>query len=778
MSVVDGARRSAQHLVERAMMTAVRLAPDGWLPGGTPDPLMDRRNGLIGAPISRVDGPLKVRGEAAFAAEFPLEGMTYAALAFSTIAKGRIAVLHTDGAERAAGVVFVMTHLNAPRMLPMPTLVEPTDKAAGGDTLPVMQDDRVSWNGQPIALVLAETQEQADYAASLITAQYAPEPAVTVFAEASREATDSGTSFGQPLKLQIGDAEAALAGAAVAIDATYRTPYQNHNAMEPHAATVAWNGDDLMIHDATQGVVHTAASLATMFGIDAARVHVTSPFVGGAFGGKMLWQHQVLAAAAAKLTNRPVRIALSREGVYRVVGGRAMTEQRVAIGADADGRFTAIIHTGTSGATRRTKLPEAFVSPTMSNYSAKTFSLDNTLAYLDVIANTQMRAPGGAVGTFALECAVDELAVALAMDPIELRIANEPAVDPTSGKAFSSRHVVEAWREGAERFGWSKRNTTPGAVREGEWLVGIGCAASSHPYVRMPGGAARIRLDNHGRVTVEVAAHEMGMGTATAQTQIIAERLGLPFEDVSFLYGDSTLPGLVLGAGSQQTASIGAAVVAAHRKLVDELLSLAVPGSPLAGLKADDVGTRNGGLAKVDEPERHQSYAALLAGAEKHALTVEATAPMPFEMMHWSMHSGGAVFCEVGVNAVTAEIRVRRVLGFFDCGRIMNAKTAASQLRGGIVMGLGLALMENTQVDERNGRIMNPNLSEYHVPVHMDVPHIEVMWTDIPDPRSPVGAHGIGELGITGIGAAVANAIFNATGKRVRDLPITLEKLL
>ncbi|HEV2739519.1 MAG TPA: molybdopterin cofactor-binding domain-containing protein, partial [Candidatus Elarobacter sp.] len=340
------------------------------------------------------------------------------------------------------------------------------------------------------------------------------------------------------------------------------------------------------------------------------------------------------------------------------------------------------------------------------------------------------------------------------------------------------RHMIEAWRGGAERFGWSKRNATPGAVREGEWLVGIGCAASSHPYVRMPGGAARITLNEHDRVTVQVAAHEMGMGTATAQTQIIAERLGLPFEHVTFVYGDSTLPGLVMAVGSQQTASIGAAVVAAHCKLVDELLSLAVHGSPLAGLKAHEVGTRDGGLAKLDEPERHQSYAALLAGRGRRELTVEATAPMPFEMMHWAMHSGGAVFCEVGVNAVTCEIRVRRFLGFFDCGRIMNAKTAASQLRGGIVMGLGLALMENTQVDERNGRIMNPNLSEYHVPVHMDVPDIEVMWTDIPDPRSPVGAHGIGELGITGTGAAVANAIFNATGKRIRDLPITLDKLL
>ena len=779
MSVVDSAKQVVKGLMQGAMLKAVEMAPDGWLPGGKPDPLIDHTNGLIGAPVSRIDGPLKVRGKATFAAEFAFDGMVYAALAFSTIAKGRIIALDTEEAEAAPGVILVMTHRNAPRMMPM--LLGPNEsnaKAAGGDNLPILQDDRVHWNGQPIAVVIADSQEQADYATSLIRATYAPEPAITSFDEAKAKGTAPGLMMGQALRLDIGDAEAALAAAAISIDATYRTPYQNHNAIEPHATTLMWKGEALVVHDASQGVTHTAASLAVVFGIKEDQVHVTSPFVGGAFGAKALWPHQVLGAAAAKLVGRPVRIALSREGVYRVVGGRAMTEQRVAIGAGANGRFEAIIHTGTSSTTERTQLSETFMYPTKSSYAAGSFSLDNRLAFLDLITNTQMRAPGGAVGTFALECAVDELAVALGIDPIELRIRNEPDKEPAGGTPFSSRHIVEAWRAGAERFGWSKRNRTPGTVREGEWFVGMGCAGSSHPYFRMPGGAARITLTGNGHARVEIAAHEMGMGTATVQTQIIAERLGLPFEHVSFGYGDSTFPGLVLAGGSQQTASIGAAVIAAHRKLVPELLKLAGSGSPLHGLKAEEVGGLDGCLAKLDDPERRESYTAILARGGRDEITVEASAPMPFEMMHWSMHSHGAMFCEVRVNAVTGEIRVNRVLGFFDCGRIINAKTAASQLRGGIIMGLGLALMEATQVDERNGRIMNPSLAEYHLPVHMDVPEIDVAWNDIPDPHSPMGAHGIGELGITGTGAAVANAIFNATGKRIRDLPITLDKLI
>lgn len=782
MSFVVRTREAAIGAVLGTVLKIVELTPGRWLPGGKPDPLIARSGGLIGAPLSRLDGPLKVRGEATFAAEFRFEGMTYAALTFSTIAKGRIATLETGGAEAAPGVVAVMTYRNAPRMRPMPMGLDPHKldlKAIGGDNLPVMQDDRIHWNGQPIAVVIAECQEQADHATSLISVTYAAEPAITSFAEAKAQGTGPGQMMmAHPLKFRVGNAEAALAAAAFSVDAVYRTPYQNHNAIEPHAATIAWNGDELIVHDATQAVAHTAACLAVMFEIDPKQIRVSSPFVGGGFGGKTLWAHQVLGAAAAKLVGRPVRIALSREGVYRMIGGRAFTEQRVAIGARSDGRFDAIIHTGTSASTRRNALAEAFMVATKSNYAAGSFDLDNQVAYLDILPNTQMRAPGGAVGTYALECAVDELAVAMGVDPIELRIRNEPDKEPAERKPLSSRHGIEAWRAGAERFGWSRRNPVPASVRDGEWLVGMGCAASSHPYIRIPGGAARMTLSANGRVKVEVAAHEMGMGTSTAQTQIIADRLGLPLEHVFFDYGESTFPGFILAAGSQQTASIGASVIAVYRKLVSELLKLAGKDSPLAGLKPNQVEGLDSGLAKLGETHKRESYAAILTRAGRDAITVEASAPPPFEMLHWAMHSHGAMFCEVGVNAITGETRVRRFLGYFDCGRIINAKTAASQLRGGIIMGLGLALTEETQIDERNGRVMNPSLSEYHIPVHLDVPEIDVAWTNIPDPRAPMGAHGIGELGITGTGAAVANAIFNATGKRIRDLPITLDKLM
>ncbi len=777
MSMVENVKQAVQGAVQGALTKAVALAPAAWLPGGKPDPLIDRKGGLIGAPVSRIDGPRKVQGQATFAAEFALDGMVYAALAFSTVAKGRIATLDTADAEAAPGVVLVMTHRNAPRMQPMPLFLS-AEKAAGGDDLPIMQDDRIHWNGQTIAVVLAGTQEEADHAKSLVRVAYETEPATTAFEQAKSLGTEPGTFGGQSLKTEIGDAEAALAAAPVKTDETYRTPRHNHNAIEPHAATLAWNGDELTVHDASQAVAHTAWSLAQVFGIDAKQVHVTSPFVGGGFGAKTLWHHQVLGAAAAKLAGRPVRIALSREGVYRTVGGRALTEQRVAIGASTDGRFDAIVHTGTVPKTRHNALAEPFILPTKSAYAAGTFKLDVEVVYLDMLANTFMRAPGEAVGTFALESAVDELAIALNIDPIELRIRNEPEKDPGTGTPFSSRHIVEAWRAGAERFGWAGRNPTPGARREGEWLLGMGCATATYPYYRMPGGAARITLGRDGRAKVEVAAHEMGMGTATVQTQVCAERLGLAFEQVSFAYGDSTFPGLVLAGGSQQTASIGAAVIAAQHALIVELLKLAGKDSPLAGLEADQVGGAGGGLAKLDEPGRRESYAAILARAGRDEISVEASAPPPLETMHWSMHSHGAMFCELRVNAVTGEVRVARFLGSFDCGRILNAKTAASQFRGGIVMGLGLALMEETQFDERNGRVMNPSLAEYHVPVHMDIPAIDVIWTDIPDPHAPMGAHGIGEIGITGVGAAVANAVYNATGERIRELPITLDKLV
>ena len=765
----------------KVMGKVIESAPDKWIPGGTPDPLVTHKHGhkgeLIGAPISRIDGPLKVRGAAPFAAEFPVTGMLYAAVAYSTIARGRITALDTTAAEAAPGVYLVMTYKNAPPLKPTP-LFNSKPKAAGPSDLPIMQDDCIHWNGEAIAVVLADTQEQADYAKSLIHATYAVEPATTYFDQALQHPRELESLMGEPSRIEIGDAEAALAAAAHQVDLAYRTPRHNHNPIELHAVTLFWDEGELYMHDASQAVVQTAWTLAQVFDIEETQVHISSPYVGGGFGSKTLWHHHVLAAAASRLSGLPVRLVLSREGVYRTVGGRTTTAQRVAIGADAEGHFQALIHTGTAAMTSHNNVPEQFTFPARHAYKAETFLIGQNAADMDMVANTFMRAPGESIGTFALECTVDELAEQLGIDPIELRLRNEPETDPTSGKPFSSRHIVKAWREGAERFGWSQRNVTPGARREGEWLIGMGCAEGTYPYYRMPGGKASLTLSSDGRAAAAFAAHEMGMGTATVQSQVLAELLGIDFDCVQINYGNSSIDGVILAGGSSQTASIGAAVMAAHKELVAALIKLAGKDSPIHGLSVDEVETRDGGVYSIADPSRGETYAAIFHRSGEEQVHVEGSGPPPLEMQHWSMHSFSAMFAEVRVNSVTGETRVSRILGSFDCGRILNAKTAASQFRGGIIMGIGLALMEETEWDERNGRIMNPSLAEYHVPVHMDVPQIDVIWTDIADPHAPMGAHGIGEIGITGTGAAIANAIYNACGKRVRELPITLDKLM
>jgi xanthine dehydrogenase YagR molybdenum-binding subunit len=765
-------RRDGAHAVTQ---TAAGLDPESWL-AGTPDPLI-RKHGLIGAPVSRVDGPLKVQGKARFAAEVRMDGLAYAALVHSTIACGRIARLDTAAAEAAPGVVLVMTCKNAPRMN-APELFGTSPLAAGPSSLPIMQDATIHWNGEVAALVLAETQEQADYAASLVEVAYDAEPAVTSFEAAKDRSHPPESILGEPAELNKRDAEAALASAKVVVDHTYRTPRHNHNAIELHAATAAWEGENLTIHDASQLVTATAATIAGVFGLKEEQVRLISPFVGGGFGGKCLWEHQILAAAAAKLAGRPVRIMLTREGVFRIVGGRTVTEQRVALGAKPDGTLAALIHTGVAAMTSHNNCPEQFTFPARHLYAADAITVAQEVADMDMCPNTFMRAPGESVGTFALESALDELAEAMALDPIELRRRIEPAQDPTTGSRFSSRHLIEAYAEGAERFGWDQRSATPRSRREGEWLIGMGVATGTYPYYRFPGGAARIRLTADGHAVVSSAMQEMGMGTATVQVQHVAERLGLPLDQVTFEYGDTSLPAGTVAGGSSQTASTGAAVMAASEVFFEDLLKLAGNDSPLAGLRPDQVEARDGGLRKLGEPDKSETYISILRRARRDEVVAEAEAPKVLELQDYSMHSYAAQFCEVRVNAVTGETRVSRFLGSFDCGRILNAKTAASQFKGGIIMGLGLALTEETLFDERTGRIMNPSLAEYHVPVHMDVPAIDVIWTDIPDPHSPMGARGIGEIGITGVGAAVANAIYNATGKRIRDLPITLDKLL
>ena len=759
-------------VMQKVMETIVKVMPDA-----DADPLIEAK-GIVGQPLSRVDGPLKVSGTARFTAEVPFENLAYASLALSTIAKGRVTRIDSSEAQRLPGVILVMTHENAPKMSAPSDMF--TDRSSAAiSNLPVFQDNRVNWNGQPIAVVVAELQEIADHAASLIRIEYEVEKPALGFDELKSEAKLPKDILGEPPEFKIGDAEAALRDCVFKIDRTYRTPRYNHTAIELHATTAQWVGDDAVnIHDASQAISNTRNTIAKSFGLDPEKVRVLAPFVGGAFGNKAVWNHTFLAVAAAKLTGRPVRLVLKRKDVFRLTGGRTLSEQRVALGANDDGTLASLIHTGTTAVVSHNAFPEQFTFPARHVYAADTAFIQQKVVELDMVANTSMRAPGESIGTFALESAVDELAIECGLDPIELRRRIEPEKDLTKKTPFSSRNLIEAYRRGAQRFGWAKRNPVPGSQREGAWRIGQGVATAYYPYYRMPGGSARIRLDAAGHAVVQAAAHEMGMGTATVQAQHAAERLGLRIEDVLFEYGDTQFPDSPVAGGSSQTVSIIAAVVAAAAELVSQLLKLAGKDSPLTGAKVGDVRARDGGLYRIDNPARGESYQAILRRAGRDYLECTAAAPKPTEMVKYSMQSLGAQFCEVRVNAVTGEVRISRWLGSFDTGRILNPKTATSQFRGGIIMGMGMALSEETLFDERSGRIVNPSLAEYHVPVHLDVPLIDIIWNDIPDPHSPLGAHGVGEIGITGVAAAIANAVYNATGKRIRDLPITLDKLL
>ncbi|UHD45740.1 xanthine dehydrogenase family protein molybdopterin-binding subunit [Aureimonas altamirensis] len=766
-----------QNVLVGSVRTALGWVPARWLPGGAPDPILERR-AAIGRQTSRLDGPAKVAGTARFAAEVPMEGLTYAAFVHSPVTRGRITSLETQAAEAAPGVVLVMTHRNMPS-IGTPALIGMTDMtAAGNSSLPILQDPEIRYNGQVVAVVLAGTQEEADHAASLIAVDYEAAAAKTRFEDAKADARVPPSILIEKNHESIGDAVGELARAAHRVDATYRTPRHNHNAIELHAVTVAWDGDALLVHDATQMIASSAATLAKVFGLRRDQVRVLSPLVGGGFGGKALWDHQILAIAAARLAGRPVRLMLSREGVYRIVGGRTPSEQRLAIGADADGAFTALIHTGYSVMPPYGACPEQYTFASRSLYRAKSFEILQRHVDLDIVANTFMRAPGESIGTFALESAIDELAHEIGIDPIDLRRRNEPQRHPISGAPFSQRALTEAYADGAKRFGWERRQATPRARREGEWLIGMGCATGTYPYLRMPGANIRLTLRRDGTATMSCSAQEMGMGTSTAQSQHAADRLGLPIEAVTFELGDSSLPAAGMAGGSSQTASIAGAILSASEKLTGELIRLAGNASPIAGLRAGEVRLADEGVVSIADPARRESYRSILTRAARDEVSVTAAGSAPLEMLKFAMHSYAAIFCELRVSEATGEVRVDRMLGSFDCGTILNPKTAASQFRGGMIMGLGLALTEETLFDERSGRIMNASLADYHIPAHLDVPDIDVIWTGIPDPRSPLGARGIGEIGITGTAAAIANAVFNATGKRVRDLPITLDKLL
>jgi xanthine dehydrogenase YagR molybdenum-binding subunit len=755
--------------------TALQFLPDAKSERSQTD------RGHIGAPMNRVDGQLKVDGKATFTAEFKIENVAYAALVCSTIAKGSVTNIDASEARQAVGFIDIITHENAPKMK-APSLfgASSTKGVAPSSNLPIMQSAQVYWDGQPVAIVVAATQEQAEHAATLVRVEYVAEEARISFDALKEQAVFPSQVLGEPSEINICTAEAALETAIAKVDQIYRTPRHTHNAIEPHATIASWEDDNLIVYDAAQSLSWFKNTIAEIFDLESAQVRVIAPFVGGGFGGKvMLWNNTVLCAVAAKLVNRPVKLVLSRADVYRMVGGRTLSEQRVALGVNQENKFVALIHTGATAVVTHNDFPEQFSFASRHLYASENLYVSQKVVYLDMVANGSMRAPGESIGTFALESAIDELAYNLKIDPIELRCLNEPDKDPTQNNEFSSRNLIEAYQRGAEAFGWANRHPEPCSNRDGKWLIGQGAATAFYPFHRFP-ATARVRISADGTAVVSTAAQEMGMGTATVQLQHAAKRLGLPIDRVSFQYGDTNLPESSPAGGSAQTVSIVASVAAAVEQAHRELLAIAntVADSPLAGLAYEQLEARDGGLFSQQDVSQGETYAAILQGAGQSHLEVEAKSADPTEVMKYSMHSYGAQFCEVRVNEESGEVRVSRWLGSFDTGRILNSKTASSQFRGGIIMGIGLALTEETYFDDRRGRIVNPSLAEYHVPVHLDVPPIDIIYNDIPDEYTPLGAHGVGEIGITGVGAAIANAVFNATGKRIRNLPITLDKLI
>ncbi|MES2129931.1 MAG: xanthine dehydrogenase family protein molybdopterin-binding subunit [Pseudomonadota bacterium] len=732
----------------------------------------------VGQAIDRVDGRLKVTGRASFAAEHALPRLAHAVIVTSTIAHGRVASIDSAHAARMRGVIVVMTHHNAPRLAP--------PAGASGDQPPapaltLLQDERVRYNGQPIAVVVADTLEHAHDAARHLEVRYMREAAQLDFNQAKQGSRKPKAQPERPSDTSRGNPAGSLARAPQRLDVVYTTPLENHNPMEPHATIAAWDGERLTLHDATQNISGVRKVAAQAFGIMADKVRVVSPFVGGGFGCKgTTWSHVLLAAMAARLAGSPVKLALERTQMFGPVGARPMTEQRLQIGAAQDGKLAVIVHDTISSTSFIDDFTEPCTSVTRKQYACESLRTSQRLATLHLGVPTYMRAPGESSGSFALEAAMDELAHALKMDPIALRLHNYAERDPEKDVPWTGKALRECFRAGAERFGWARRTLAPGSMRVGRELLGWGVATAAYPGNRRPAKAsATIHAD--GSATVSSGSHELGTGTYTVMTQIAADALGLPMSKVTFELGDTRLPEAPVSGGSQTVASVGPAVLAAARAARDKLVGMAVAdaASPLAGAFAGDVEAGDGWLFVRSAPTRREPMAAIIARHGGQPISADAGAEPGDEKRQFTAHSFGAVFVEVRVDPELGTVRVPRVVAHYDVGRLMNAKTGRSQLIGGIVWGIGMGLMEKTELDLASGRILNANLADYHVPVNADIGLIDVGVVGTADTHfNDLGARGIGEIGITGVAAALSNAVYHATGKRIRDLPITPDKLL
>ncbi len=736
---------------------------------------------ILGQPIDRIDGRLKVTGRAPYAYEQKVPNAAYAVLIMSTVAKGRIVSMNTQLAQRSPGVLLVLTHLNS---LKLPSLGSQTKAPPAGRVVQVLQDDVVRYANQPIGVVLADTLENANEGARLVAVKYQT-AAHHVEIEPRLNQTYSPAKAGgggEPSVSHRGDMEAGLAVADTRISPVYWTPFEVHNPMEPHATIAVWDAPDhLTIYDSTQGVFSSREQLAGLFELKPDNVRVISPYIGGGFGSKgPVWSHVVLAAMAARQLNRPVKLAVDRPQMFGMVGCRSETRQAFRVGAKKDGTLTALQNDVVCHTSSFDEFVETAGLCARMLYDSPNNSTSHRLLKSDIGQPSFMRAPGEASGTYALEAAMDEMAYALKMDPVEFRLKNHADSDPEEKKPWSSKSLRECYKQAADRFGWSRRQLEPRSMRDGNALIGWGMASAVYPTRRMSSNASA-RLNADGTFSVDSGTQDIGTGTYTIMTQIAAQSFGVAPDKVKFRLGDTILPQTPVSGGSMTAASTGSAVYLAAQALREKLVQMATSDrtSPLYGVNAEDVVFENGRLFSRSDPSKGEAFPALISRSGQAHVEAQANAKPGSEKERYSMYAFGAQFAEVRVDADLGQIKVSRMVGCFGAGNILNSKTARSQFLGGMVWGISMALHEHAAMDKRLGRWVNNNLAEYHVPVNADIGQIEALWVEEKDDHvNPIGVKGIGEIGITGAAAAVANAIFHATGKRVRDLPITPDKLL
>ncbi|QJD96489.1 xanthine dehydrogenase family protein molybdopterin-binding subunit [Mucilaginibacter robiniae] len=704
--------------------------------------------------ISRVDGRLKVTGAAQYSAEFTLPGMTYAVFATSNITKGTIKTLDTKAALRAPGVISVITYQNAPKLPGYETGKDPSKPATAGGPLRLFFDNTIKFNGEPIALVIADSFERATYAASLVKAEYEQESFQT---DTSKKLNQAATPHGPRFSDYKRGTPDDWQNAQVKLEAEYVIPVNVHNPMELHAIIANWDAPDkVTVYDKTQGVKSTQRSIAQAFKLPPENVQVISKFVGGAFGAALrTWPHETAAVMAAQMVKRPVKLVLTREQMFNSVGYRPYTWQKMSMGATADGKLTAMIHEATGQTSTFEEFTEGTVNLTRFMYACPSVGTIYKIAPVDVNTPTWMRGPGEATGAFALESAMDELADKLGIDPIEFRIRNHADTDPENGKPFSSKYLKEAYQLGADKIGWKDRPAKAGTLMQDGWLVGYGMGSGTFGAGR---GQATVKaiLTADGRLTLQTAVSDIGPGTGTAMTQVASEVMGIPAQNIKIELGDSSLPPSPTQGGSMITSTVGSAV---H----DTCVALREKFQQLLG---------NGG---TDDPD----YVKILKDKNLPQLDVTLISQGSPEMRNYSMYSFSVHFVQVKVNPKTGVVRVNKVVSVADSGHIVSPKTARSQVIGGAIGGIGMALMEDGVMDHRYGRYVNADLAGYHVPVHADIPQIDALFVNKPDYKvNPIGAKGMGEIALIGMSAAVANAVYNATGKRIRELPITPDKLL